>query len=586
MQPARGLDRRRHGPPAGRQPRPRGWSAWTARCCSKMARPTSRSLLRRLSRAVHVPGKLIRARTLLCGEPGSVAGTCWNGSPYQPVPVAEDVPPADGGLDHGAGRGLPVGAGRRRRTCAPTRRRTASTPPTCWATSARSPPRSSTRPRPRTTRRCTAPPSSAGPAWRRSTTATCAGGPATSGSPSTRWAGCSATPARSRAAPGTPWSPRSTPGCRASWRSSSAQTISTARQTFDPVTGRTYVADQGAAVVLNAKNGRVVAMAGAPTYDPKVWVGGITSKQLARLYSKDGGNPLLSRATQGQFAPGSTWKPVMTAGALSNGYSQDTRLNCSSAFQVGNRAFKNYESGAYGYIGFDKALQVSCDTFFYRVGYDFWQQLRHRRRRRERQGPAGVGGEDVRLRQAHRHRHPRRGRRPDRRPQVEAGLLEGQQGLLLQARQEARQRLPAPVRPRVLRRGLRLPRRRRRQLRDRPGRHDGHAAAAGAGLRRARPTAARSGSRASPRRSSTPDGKVVRRIPPEEGVAGQGVARTTSSTSTRRCWAPPNDRHHGAGGSSTSRSTRSRSAPRPGPPRSTASRAPRGSRRTTRSTSC
>ena len=42
---------------------------------------------------------------------------------------------------------------------------------------------------------------------------------------------------------------------------------------------------------------------------------------------------------------------------------------------MGNRAFKNYESGAYGYIDFAKALEVSCNTFFYRVGYDFWRRL-------------------------------------------------------------------------------------------------------------------------------------------------------------------------------------------------------------------
>jgi penicillin-binding protein 2 len=150
------------------------------------------------------------------------------------------------------------------------------------------------------------------------------------------------------------------------------QTIFNARKTFDTVTGRYYVADAGAAVLLNAKTGNVIAMASYPSYDPAVWVGGISEKDLSHLYSADSGTPLLSRATQGQFAPGSTFKPFMTAGALSNGYDQDTRLNCSSAFQVGNRAFKNYESGAYGYIGFDQALQVSCNTFFYRVGYDFW----------------------------------------------------------------------------------------------------------------------------------------------------------------------------------------------------------------------
>jgi len=152
-------------------------------------------------------------------------------------------------------------------------------------------------------------------------------------------------------------------------------TIKTARRTVDTVTGRPYVADSGAAVVMDVTNGRIVAAAGYPTYDPGVWVGGISSKNLSRLYSDRAGTPLLFRATQGQFAPGSTWKPFMTAGALSNGYGQDTRLNCSSSFPVGNRAFKNYESGAYGYIGFDKALEVSCNTFFYRIGYNFWQKL-------------------------------------------------------------------------------------------------------------------------------------------------------------------------------------------------------------------
>jgi penicillin-binding protein 2 len=154
-----------------------------------------------------------------------------------------------------------------------------------------------------------------------------------------------------------------------------AQTIKTARSTFDSVSGKNYVADSGAVVVMEARTGRIVAMASEPTFDPGVWVNGISQKQLTRLYSEKAGTPLLSRATQGQFAPGSTWKPFMAAGALTHGFSPDTRLNCSSAFQVGNRAFKNYESGAYGSIGFDKALEVSCNTFFYRVGYDYWRRF-------------------------------------------------------------------------------------------------------------------------------------------------------------------------------------------------------------------
>ncbi|MDQ1105089.1 penicillin-binding protein 2 [Nocardioides zeae] len=151
-----------------------------------------------------------------------------------------------------------------------------------------------------------------------------------------------------------------------------ASTIETARNTRDTVTGRNYVADSGAVVVMEADTGRIVAMASQPTYDPGVWTGGISQTDLDRLYSEEAGTPLLSRATQGQFAPGSTWKPFMTAGALENGYTTDSRLDCSSSLRVGNRDFKNYESGAYGSIGFAKALEVSCNTFFYRIGYDFW----------------------------------------------------------------------------------------------------------------------------------------------------------------------------------------------------------------------
>ena len=153
-----------------------------------------------------------------------------------------------------------------------------------------------------------------------------------------------------------------------------ASTIKLARKTYDEVTHRNYRADSGAVVVMEAKTGRIISMASQPTYDPSVWVGGITTKQLARLYSEKAGTPLLARATQGQFAPGSTWKPLMAVGALNNGYSTDTKLDCSSGFQVGNRWFKNYESSSYGYIDFAKALQLSCDTFFYRVGYHFWQK--------------------------------------------------------------------------------------------------------------------------------------------------------------------------------------------------------------------
>ncbi|MGH3423123.1 MAG: penicillin-binding protein 2 [Nocardioidaceae bacterium] len=148
--------------------------------------------------------------------------------------------------------------------------------------------------------------------------------------------------------------------------------IQNARKTYDGVTHRNYEASSGAVVVLDPNNGRVVASASYPTYDPSVWVDGITNKQLKTLYSKKAGEPLLSRPIQAQLAPGSTFKPFTAAGALSHGYDRDTQLNCSTGLQVGNRWFKNYESASYGMIGFDRALQLSCDTFFYRIAYAKW----------------------------------------------------------------------------------------------------------------------------------------------------------------------------------------------------------------------
>ena len=81
-----------------------------------------------------------------------------------------------------------------------------------------------------------------------------------------------------------------------------ANAIHVARRTTDPVTGRNYEATSGAVVVLDPKNGQVIATASYPTYDPSVWVGGISAGQLSRLYDKDTGEPLLSRPTQAQLA--------------------------------------------------------------------------------------------------------------------------------------------------------------------------------------------------------------------------------------------------------------------------------------------
>src|SRR3954447_15328691 len=340
---------------------------------SKLPEAKREATLKELARVVKVPYAKITARTLLCGQPDSKKGTCWNGSPYQPVPVARDVPqkvavklleqsedypgvlaqqesvrayPSPFGVNgaHVLGYLSPITEGELDEAKKDDDDSVNGASVVGRAGVEKS-----------------------YDAWLR-------------GKPGYKKV---AVDSMGRVL-GDSGEIQSTPGdtlvtsidaeVQSYVEKQLHQAMMTARGTFDKVTGRNYAADSGAAVVMEAKTGRIVAMASQPTYDPTVWSGGISNKELKQLYSKQSGNPLLSRASQGQFAPGSTWKPIMTVGALNNGFTPDTRLDCSSGLQGGNRWFKNYESESYGSIGFDRALQLSCDTFFYRVGLKFWQQ--------------------------------------------------------------------------------------------------------------------------------------------------------------------------------------------------------------------
>ncbi|MDQ0683857.1 penicillin-binding protein 2 [Streptomyces achromogenes] len=147
-----------------------------------------------------------------------------------------------------------------------------------------------------------------------------------------------------------------------------------ARQSFDKITGENYKADSGAVVVMEAKTGRVVAMASAPAYDPNVWVGGISAKDYKKLTGKNSDYPLLNRAIQGQSAPGSTFKVVSTAAAVEAGYEWDGGYPCTSSYSVGGQVFKNFEGESFGPISLGRALEVSCDTVFYGLADREWKK--------------------------------------------------------------------------------------------------------------------------------------------------------------------------------------------------------------------
>ncbi|MEU4172790.1 penicillin-binding protein 2 [Streptomyces sp. NPDC026665] len=147
-----------------------------------------------------------------------------------------------------------------------------------------------------------------------------------------------------------------------------------ARTQFDKITGENYKADSGAVVVMEAKTGRVVAMASAPTYDPNAWVGGISGKDYTALTGKKSNYPLLNRAIQGQSAPGSTFKVISTAAAVQAGYPFNGRYPCTSSYSVGSQVFKNFEGESFGPISLGRALEVSCDTVFYGLADNEWKK--------------------------------------------------------------------------------------------------------------------------------------------------------------------------------------------------------------------
>ncbi|MFD3700145.1 penicillin-binding protein 2 [Streptomyces sp. NPDC058646] len=148
-----------------------------------------------------------------------------------------------------------------------------------------------------------------------------------------------------------------------------------ARKTFDKNnTRRNYEADSGAVVVMEAKTGRIVAMASNPTYDPNAWVGGISAKDYASLTAKESNYPLLNRAIQAQAAPGSVFKVVSSTAAVNAGYPFDRRYPCPSSYSVGNQTFTNFESQGYGDITIGRALEVSCDTVYYAIADQEWKK--------------------------------------------------------------------------------------------------------------------------------------------------------------------------------------------------------------------
>ena len=133
-----------------------------------------------------------------------------------------------------------------------------------------------------------------------------------------------------------------------------------------------YPGDSGAAVVMDIRNGQILAMASYPTYDPNSWEKGLSVKDAKALFSEKNNVPALSRPMQGLFAPASTFKAVSLVAAANAGYNLNAIYDCPSQTQIGTRAFQNFDSKALGRMSMKKAMAVSCDTIWYQIAYDEW----------------------------------------------------------------------------------------------------------------------------------------------------------------------------------------------------------------------
>ncbi len=124
----------------------------------------------------------------------------------------------------------------------------------------------------------------------------------------------------------------------------------------------------GAAVVLDPRDGAVLAMVSSPSFDPNLFNSGVSGEQWSKIIGNPL-NPMSNRAIAGQYPPGSTYKLIVAAAALEEGIiTPDTRFSCNGSFDFGKRQFHCWQKNGHGSVNLHRALVESCDVYFYNVG--------------------------------------------------------------------------------------------------------------------------------------------------------------------------------------------------------------------------
>lgn len=123
----------------------------------------------------------------------------------------------------------------------------------------------------------------------------------------------------------------------------------------------------GAVVVVDPRNGDVLAMVSTPDFDPNLFCPKITQDNWRNLLNEPR-KPFFNRALNGLYAPGSIFKPLVALAALGQGVSPDLTLECTGYFELGNQRFACYMGEAHGRVDLRRAIRVSCNVYFYQLG--------------------------------------------------------------------------------------------------------------------------------------------------------------------------------------------------------------------------
>lgn len=148
-------------------------------------------------------------------------------------------------------------------------------------------------------------------------------------------------------------------------------TIDAGLQTF---TQQRLMSELSAAcVVMDIKNGDVLAMGSVPSYDPAAFNRGLSTREWNGLI-KDHLSPLTNKAIAGAYAPGSTFKMIVALAAMKEGIGAQHSVFCPGSMRLGNSKFHCWKRGGHGWMDLVRGIQHSCDVYFYdiarRIGVD------------------------------------------------------------------------------------------------------------------------------------------------------------------------------------------------------------------------